>query len=80
MAKRKPTVGEKVVCGHNTQSLERLRESPMYIMDRKLARRIDRAVRQAFNDGCVAGRFVLSDCASDKQVYAKYAAKYGVKP
>lgn len=78
MGKRKPTVGEKIASdcdftwGYTIDAEERIQK--------RLARRIDRAVRQAFKDGVMCGPFASSDDAALTFTYHKYAAKYGVKP
>lgn len=76
MTKPKPaTVGEREEMRRFKLTLDEVRSSG----HAKEARRIDAVVKRAFNDGVVACRYGMSECASDQQVYAKYAAKYGVK-
>lgn len=79
MAKRKPTVGEKAICDVCGTDIDRLRKSPMFTMERKQARRIDRVVRQAFRDG----RFYEYQAYVERpamESVKRLQAKYGVKP
>jgi len=78
MAKRKPTVGEKIAKGV-THYRNHFTESP------KLARRIDRAVRKAAKESFWLGHDYRMTYAAQRskmasQIADKLRAKYGVKP
>ena len=82
MAKRKPTVGEKIA--DTTVSSIAKQRDPTHIvafdkeMDR-LARRIDRAVRQAFKDGIDCNFYEHSPRIQSRRHAAKLWIKYGFK-